>query len=213
MLFVRRSLLRPLLIGGIAAAIAYRFAVALHVPESFSFYAVLPFAQLDALCGGALLAELLDSRGPIRWKALAAWTLPAALLLHVLPLPPLVNNPLLPAAYVLPMVAARRRRPPGRRRASGDIARQPGGHRAGPHQLRRLPLPSVRAGGGRRVLKSLGFEPLEGGLLAFVLLSSLTIGVAAASWFLLERPALSLRRRFQLDEGKPAIIPAAPTAA
>ena len=212
-LFVRRSLLRPLLVAGIAAAIAYRLAVALHVDESFSFYAVLPVAQLDALCGGALLAELLDSRGPVRWQRLAAWSLPAAVLLHLLPLPPLINNPLLPAAYVLPMVAI----VAAARQGVGGIAGIVLGNKAvialgrisyGVY-LYHLFVLAAWVG----VLKSLGFQAPVDGPMGFAILSSLTIAVAAASWFLLERPALSLRRRFQLDSGEPAIIPAAPTAA
>lgn len=210
-LFAPRRMLRTLLVAGIAAAIAYRLIIASQISGSFEFYDILSIAQLDALCGGALLAELRDSGRSIRWKKLLAWSLPAAMILHLLPLPDIVNYPLVPAAYVIAMAAA----------VAG--AQEGVGGLAGAVLDNRVVIGLGRISYGvylyhpfvavafNASLVMAGRPAMEGGALAFFLWSALSIAVAAASWFLLERPALSLRRRFRLGTGTAAVIPAAPT--
>ncbi len=212
-LFLPRSLLRPVLVGGIAAALLFRFIVAALFDGPHVFYSALPLAQLDALCGGALLAEILAGGRTVKWKPLLAWSLPAALVLNLLPLPEIINYPLVPAAYVIAMIAA----VAAAQQGVGGMAGAVLGNRAliamGRISYGVYLYHVLVWGAANAVQRSLGYEPLHYGFVSFVIWSSLSIAVATASWFLVERPALSLRRRFQLDRPAPTLIPAAPTSA
>lgn len=63
------------------------------------------------------------------------------------------------------------------------------------------------------VMSSLGTAPIERGPMRFAILYGSSILVAALSWLLLERPALSLRRHFRRTADSALIVPATPSAA
>jgi peptidoglycan/LPS O-acetylase OafA/YrhL len=66
------------------------------------------------------------------------------------------------------------------------------------------------AAGCDKATEMLGYQPLPDGPVRFIVFFSVTIVVAAASWQWLERPALSLRRRFRRATIAEAVVPAAP---
>lgn len=212
-LFTSRKLLTPLLIGCIATSVLFRGGVC--IGHGTYFYGVLPIAQMDALGGGALLALLQRQKGRIGWKRLVVWSLPIAVLTDVLATYTYsaVHFTFAAALYVLPMAAL--------------VAGADQGIRGWAEKLlsSRLMVTLGRisygvylyhmfvGAGVDGVLRSMGQPALPLGPIRFLILSGLTLGVATASWLLLERPALSLRRYFRRATETAAVVPAAPSPA
>lgn len=195
-LFLPRDRLRPLLIACIACAIAYRAVVGMTVGGTPDFYNLLPIASLDALGAGALLALIQHQRGRIAWKRLLAWSLPLAIVMDLLPLPEGFRFVVL-AAYVPAMVAAVAGAESGIGGWAGTVlASRPIvalGRMSYGVYLYHLFVAAAFASGS----KALGYPPLDLGPVKFIVLFCVTTAVAAASWFVLERPALSLKRHFR----------------
>ena len=205
-LFVPQRLLPSLLVVFVAAAIIYRSVVAANVGGTNDFYFLLPIAQLDALAGGALLALVQKRKGPVNWKMLLGWSVPATALLLLLPLPDGVDFTLTPAVEVLVMAGLVAAADAGIGGTAGAIlSSRPlvalGRISYGIYLYHNFVAAAFNAGAVR-----LGYPEFSGPF-AFVLFYILTAIVAAASWFALERPALSLRRHFKrVPRG--ALIPA-----
>lgn len=205
-LFVPERLLRSLLIAFIATAIVYRGLVSLHVSGTMDFYFLLPIAQLDALGGGALLALIQYQKGPVNWKNLLSWSVPATALLFLLPLPDGIDFTVTPAVQVLAMAGLIAAADAGIGGTAGAIlSSRPlvalGRISYGIYLYHIFVAAAFNAGAGM-----LGY-PAFSGPFAFVLFYFLTAIVAAASWFVLEKPALSLRRHFKRPTSGP-LIPA-----
>ena len=211
-LFVRRALLKPALIGFIAAAIAFRGIICvIEVPREF--YLVLPISQFDALGGGALLALLQHLRGSIAWKKLFAWSLPTTILWDVFHTYSALHYTFIIAAYVLPMAAIVSGADAG---IGGCIGRLLSSRPL--VMLGRISygiyLYHIFVGAAvDGVMQSLGYAAMPLGPARFVVLSCFTLAAAAASWLVLERPALSLRRYFRRATETAVVGPAAPTSA
>jgi peptidoglycan/LPS O-acetylase OafA/YrhL len=209
-LFVPRRLLAPILIACIAASIAFRIVVAATVTGSTDFYVVLPISELDALCGGALLGLTQYLAGPIDWKKLLAWSLIPTAILYFGSWSPAVDFALGYPAYVVTMASLVAGAAAGMGGWAGRVLS------AGPIvYLGRISYGVYLyhlfvAAGCDKATEMLGYQPLPDGPVRFIVFFSVTIVVAAASWQWLERPALSLRRRFRRATIAEAVVPAAP---
>lgn len=212
LLFLPKQLLGPVLVGSIAAALVFRAIISLTVSGTLDFDNLIPIASLDALAGGALLALVQREAGPIKWQRLLAWSVPVAVLLELLPLPRSFTFTVGQAILLLPMVAIIAG-------ASSGI----GGYVGSVLNNRTLVALGRISYGiylyhlfvAFALIKLARFVGLGGPRYSpafFVIASSLTVVVAAASWFIIERPALSLRRYFRRSAAGP-LIPAAPRPA
>jgi peptidoglycan/LPS O-acetylase OafA/YrhL len=210
LLFVPTKHVRALLIGCIVAAIAYRAAVAAVISGTFDFDNLLPVASFDALGGGAVLAAVQRQSGPIDWKKLIAWSLPLALLLDFGSHSKALSSVVVPAVYILPMaglIAAADSGVPG----WGNVI-------LGNRLLIRLGRISYGvylyhlfvAVAADEFMVHLGYARLAG-TLRFIVLVGLTVAVAIVSWFIIERPALSLKRYFRRSTPE-TFVPAVPSA-
>lgn len=211
-LFIPRQLLKPLLIGCIATAILFRGIVCvLDVPRSF--YLVLPIAQLDALAGGALLALIQFKKHAIRWRLLFALSLPLAILADMFAPYSAVHFTITDAVYVIAMVAIVSGADAGISGWPGKLLSCPilialGRISYGVYLYHMFVAAAVDG-----AMLSLHGAPLVEGPIRFLVLFCLTVLVATASWLLLERPALSLRRHFRSATASATLIPAAPSPA
>jgi len=210
-LFLCARHLRPLLVVAIIVAIAYRGLVALLVQGPLDFYFVLPIAQLDALGGGALLALIQHARGPIDWKKLLAWSFPLAAILYLPLFSDRFDFSIGHAAYLLPMVALVAGAGAGIDGLAGRV-------------LSAAPIVGLGrisygvylyhvfvATAADHAADALSLARPIDGPFRFLLYFVLTIAAATASWFVLERPALALRRYFRTATKDAVVIPAAPT--
>jgi peptidoglycan/LPS O-acetylase OafA/YrhL len=211
-LFSPRRILKPLLIGSIAAAVLFRGIICLlEVPRSF--YLVLPIAQLDALAGGALLALIQFKKDRIRWVRLFAWSLPLAILADIFAPYSAVHFTITAAIYVIAMAALISGADAGIGGWPGKILSSRALVTLGRISYGIYLYHMFVAAGADSAMVDLGRTPLPLGPVRFIVLSSLTVAVAAASWLLLERPALSLRRHFRHAMESSTLVPAAPTSA
>lgn len=205
-LFVLQRRLRIVLALFIMSAIVYRTAVLLTVTGTWDFYFLLPIAQLDALGGGALLALIQHERGPVNWRKLLGWSVPVTAILLILPLPDGFDYTVTKAVQILPMAGLIAAADAGIGGIVGAI-------------LSSRPLVALGrisygvylyhvfvAAAASQCAERFGFEPFTGPF-AFLLFYLLTALVATVSWFVLERPALSLRRYFKRATKAEPIVP------
>ena len=200
LLFIGRSWLRHVLVGLIALAILFRLA-ALSFPGDPGIYFILPIAQFDALAGGALLALIQRQRGPINWLRLLAWSLPLALIASWTQLPDWIDFPLVEAVRLLPVAALVAG-------CSSGIG-GPVGSFLGNRWLVAMGRLSygiylfhpLTAGAYVRASPLFGLPQFAYGPGGFLIDLIGTILVAVISWFVIERPALALKRRWSSRSG------------
>ena len=168
---------------------------------------------LDALGAGALFAWVQHRGAMIPWRKLMVWSLPVAMLMDAFGTYSAVHLTFVTAAYVLPMVALVAA-------ADAGVAGRPGKLLSG------RPLVALGrisygiylyhlfvAAGVDALMRRSGYAPLAVGPERFLVLTLLTVLMATASWFLIERPALSLKRYFRRATQVEAIVPASATFA
>lgn len=209
-LFVPPRLLRPLMIASIVLAVLFRATLGAFVSGSLDFYFVLPIAQLDALGAGALLAIHFRDGRSLNWKSLLIWSVPLALAFYFVPLPNVLGFSIGEASHLLPMVALVSGASIGIGGAAGALLGNRGlvaiGRISYGIYLYHNPVGAALNEAARSILG----HDIYGTGFAFVLFSAATIAIAAASWLLVERPLLALKRRFSTADAA-SLIPAAPT--
>jgi len=210
-LFVPAAKLRWLIAACIISAIAYRVAVPLIVAGSLDFYFVLPFAQLDALGAGALLAVIQSSKVDIDWRRLLCWSLPPAAVVFLFAdrVPVVLSFAIAHALYLLPMIAIVAGANAGIGGLAGRVLSAAAIVAIGRISYGIYLYHNFVAAGADQLSASLDLARPEGPL-RFLLYFTLTTAMAAVSWLLLERPALSLRRHFRTSAAGAALVPAAP---
>ena len=194
-LFIHKPRVGRIFLVSIALAFVYRAAVALTVPGKLDFYALLPFAQMDALGGGALLAWVEHRKREIDWKRLLLWSLPLTLALVAAPFSDPLDFVVVKIVSVIPMVALVAGASAGMQGLAGDLLSSRPTVWIGRISYGIYLYHPLVGAAAKRVGTVLGYQ-VEDGPFAFLLFSALTILVAMCSWVWLERPLLSLRRYF-----------------
>ena len=212
-LFLPRKSLLPLLSACIAGAILYRALAAATVTGALDFYFVLPIAQLDALVAGGVLALLGSDLQARLWKALLLWSLPVAAAAYLAPLPAAVEFTVAHAVYLLPMIALVAGAASGIGGPLGAVLSNRAIVGLGRISYGVYLYHIFVAAALNKLVRSFTGAELWGTPAAFALHTVATIAVASASWFVLERPALKLKRFVRGAAGGVTPIPASPTRA